>query len=192
MKNNQVKRLGRRIRDIRLSKGVSLRGLANLTGLTRSFLSQVEREKATPSISSLEKITRALNMGLNHFFKEEFPKKFSIIRKKRKGKFVAKTLKTSCELLVSDILDISIVPLLFTLNVGGKLEKAQLETYKKERFMIVQRGKIELVCATEDKRKFVLEEGDSLYCKCNVPCEKMSNVGGKKAIMLWVVRAPLL
>jgi hypothetical protein len=84
------------------------------------------------------------------------------------------------------------MPLLFTLNVGGKLEKAQLETYKKERFMIVQRGKIELVCSTEDKRKFVLEEGDSLYCRCNVPCKKMSNAGGKKAIMLWVVRAPLL
>lgn len=58
--------------------------------------------------------------------------------------------------------------------------------------MFTQKGKIELVCSKEDKKKFIMEEGDSLYCKCDVSCKRMSNIGNKQAVMLWVVRAPLL
>lgn len=187
-----MKELGKKIKDIRLSKRVSLRDLAKHTGLTRSFLSQVERGKSSPSIASLERVARAFNIHLSHFFEEDFPKRFSLIRKKRKKKFITRGLKTSCEVLASDILDIAMVPLVFTLDVGGKIEKAHLEIYRKERFIFTLKGKIELACSTEDKKKFILEEGGSLYCKCDAPCKKMSNIGNKQAIMLWVVRAPLL
>lgn len=187
-----MKELGKKIKDIRLSKSVSLRDLAKHTCLTRSFLSQVERGKTNPSIASLERIARALNIRLSHFFEEDFPKRFSLIRKKREKKFVTKGLKASCEVLASDILDIAMVPFLFTLDVGGEIRKEQLHTYRKERFMFTQKGKIELVCSMEDKKKFVLEEGDSLYCKCDAPCKKMLNIGDREAIMLWVVRTPLL
>lgn len=112
-----MKELGKKIKDIRLSKGVSLRDLAKHTGLTRSFLSQVERGKTNPSIASLERIAHALNIHLSHFFKEDFPKRFSLIRKKKKKKFVTKGLKTSCEVLASDILDVAMVPLLFPLDI---------------------------------------------------------------------------
>lgn len=187
-----MKDLGKKIKDIRLSKSVSLRDLAKHTGLTRSFLSQVERGKSSPSIASLERIACALHIRLSHFFEEDFPKRFSLIRKNRDKKFVTKRLKTSCEVLASDILDITMVPLVFTLDAGGKIEKAHLETYRKERFMFTQKGKIELACSTEDKKKFIMEEGDSLYCKCDVSCKKMSNIGNEQAVMLWVVRVPLL
>lgn len=187
-----MKELGKKIKDIRLSKSVSLKDLAKHTGLTRSFFSQVERGKTNPSIASLERIACALHIRLSHFFEEDFPKRFSLIRKKREKKFVMKGLKASCEVLASDILDIAMVPLLFTLDVGGEIRKEQLQTYRKERFMFTQKGKIELVCSIEDKKKFIMEEGDSMYCKCEVPCKRMSNIGNEQAVMLWVVRAPLL
>lgn len=191
-KSNQIRKLGKKIKDMRLTKRVSLRDLAEHTGLTRSFLSQVERGITAPSIASLEKIAQALNIRLSYFFKEEFPEKFSLFRKKRKKEFVAKRAKISCEVLASDILDNAMVPLLFTLDIKGEIGKERLQAYRKERFMFVQKGKIELVCGREGKRKLVLEEGDSLYCKCDVPCKKMSNIGNEKAIVVWVLRAPLL
>lgn len=190
-KSNLIRKLGKKIKDIRLSKRVSLRDLAKHTGLTRSFLSQVERGKTSPSIASLGKIACALNIGLSYFFKEEFPEKFSLFRKKRKKKFVIKKAKVSCEVLASDILDITMVPLLFILGIKGEIGKEQLQAYRRERFKFVQRGKIELVCGRE-KRKFILEEEDSLHCKCDVPCKKVINIGSKKAVVLWVVRTPLL
>lgn len=187
-----MENLGKKIKDIRLGKGVSLRDLAKHIGLTRSFLSQVERGKTNPSIASLEKIAQALGIGLSYFFKEEFPIKFSLFKKKRERKFVIETAKVSCEVLASDILDITMVPLLFSLNIGCEIGKAQLAVYKKERFMTTLKGKIKLICSTEDKKEFIMGEGDSLYCKCDAPCKKMSNIGDEEAIMLWVVRTPLL
>lgn len=187
----QIKKLGEKIKQIRVTKQVSLRDLAKHTGLTRSFLSQVERGICAPSIASMEKIAYALNTELSYFFKENFPQKLSIFRKKRKKIFLQKDTKISCEVLVSDLLGIAMVPLLFTLNRGAKISEERLWHYKKERFMLTQEGTVELTCSKEDKKKFVLEEGDSLYCKCECPCKKMENVGNKKAVILWVVRAPL-
>lgn len=192
MSEERIKKLGQKLKNIRINKHVSLRDLAKLTGLTRSFLSQVERSVSSPSIASLEKIARALNTELSNFFKEDFPKDFSLFRRKREKKFLMKNLKKCCEILVSDILDIAMVPLLFTLKKGAKVEEELLRSYRKERFMFILKGKIEFVCSKEDKRKFILEEGDSLYCKCNLPCKRMSNIGNQEAVILWVVRAPLL
>lgn len=190
--SEQVKRLAEKIKQTRLTNQVSLRELAKHTGLTRSFLSQVERSISAPSIASMEKIAYALNTELSYFFKEDFPQKFSIFRKKRKKIFLQKDTKISCEVLVSDLLGIAMIPLLFTLNRGARIGEERLWHYKKERFMLTQEGKVELTCSKEDKKKFVLEEGDSLYCKCECTCKEMKNVGNKKAVILWVVRAPLL
>ncbi|MBC7725376.1 MAG: helix-turn-helix domain-containing protein [Burkholderiaceae bacterium] len=53
-------RLGAGMRALRLRRGLTLVALAELSGLSHPFLSQVERAKARPSIVSLEKIARAL------------------------------------------------------------------------------------------------------------------------------------
>ncbi|HEB34754.1 hypothetical protein LCGC14_0688690 [marine sediment metagenome] len=187
MKYNLMRELGKKILDIRLTRKVSLRDLEKHTGLSRSFLSQVEHGKTSPSISSLEKIAGALNTPLGHFFEGEFPKRISIIKKKKEKKFVAENSKAFYEILVPNIFSPTISPVLFTLKLGGKLSKSQLEAFKEERFIYVLKGKIELACL---KGNFILEEGDSVYCKCDASCRKMSNVGNKEATVLWVMRTP--
>jgi len=192
MPEERIKKLGQKLKSIRLTNHISLRELAKLTGLTRSFLSQIERGISLPSITSLEKIARGLNTELSYFFKEDFPKDFSLFRRKRERKFLTKDSKTSCEVLVSDILDIAMVPLLFTLKRKAKIGEDLLWHYRKEKFMLTLKGKIELACGKVDKRKFILEEGDSIYCKCNLSCKEISNISNKEAEMLWVVKTPLL
>ncbi len=187
MKYNLMKELGKKILDIRLTRKVSLRDLAKHTGLSRSFLSQVEHGKTSPSISSLEKIAKALNTPLGRFFEGEFPKRFSIVKRKKEKKFAAKDLKAFYEIIVPNIFGPALSPVLFTLKVGGEISKPQFEAFKEERFIYVLKGKIELACL---KGKFILEEGDSLYCKCDASCNKMSNVGNQEATVLWVMRTP--
>ena len=58
--------LGDRIRSMRDSRGQSLKQLAEATGLTQSFLSQVERDLTSPSVASLRKIAEALEIGRAH------------------------------------------------------------------------------------------------------------------------------
>ena len=60
-------KIGQRINDLRLRQKVTLKELQKRQGLTASFLSQVERALASPSVSSLEKIAHALNTRVSRF-----------------------------------------------------------------------------------------------------------------------------
>lgn len=56
--------IGRRIHALRLKQGYSLREMAELSGLTASFLSQVERGRVNSSIESLGRITNSLGVTM--------------------------------------------------------------------------------------------------------------------------------
>lgn len=56
----RIKRLGAKIRALRKEQGLTLKGLAQLSGLSHPFLSQVERGLARPSMNSLHQISEAL------------------------------------------------------------------------------------------------------------------------------------
>ncbi|WP_194241568.1 helix-turn-helix domain-containing protein [Galbitalea soli] len=56
----QAQRLGSRIRELRRARGLTLVQLAAQAELSHPFLSQLERGRARPSMTSLEKIARAL------------------------------------------------------------------------------------------------------------------------------------
>src|SRR5690606_14518845 len=56
------------LRVLRIQTGLTLEELANLTDLTRSYLSKVERGLATPSITSALRIARALDVSIESLF----------------------------------------------------------------------------------------------------------------------------
>ena len=56
----RIQRLGAKIRVLRKERGLTLKVLAQLSGLSHPFLSQVERGLARPSMSSLHQISEAL------------------------------------------------------------------------------------------------------------------------------------
>ncbi|SFF48013.1 transcriptional regulator, XRE family with cupin sensor [Paenibacillus algorifonticola] len=56
--------IGNTIRSIRKKKQLSIQQVAELTGLSQGFLSQVENNKTSPSISTLDHIAGALNVPL--------------------------------------------------------------------------------------------------------------------------------
>ncbi|WP_084013759.1 cupin domain-containing protein [Leisingera methylohalidivorans] len=60
--------LGEDIRDLRKSKGLTLGKLAELTGLSTGFISQIERGQNRPSVTALFKISRALGVSVSWFF----------------------------------------------------------------------------------------------------------------------------
>ncbi|GAA3021891.1 helix-turn-helix domain-containing protein [Microbacterium dextranolyticum] len=59
-----VDMLGPRVRALRTQRGLTLVQLAALSGLSHSFLSQLERSRARPSMSSLESISVALSTSV--------------------------------------------------------------------------------------------------------------------------------
>jgi len=58
-------RIGDKIREARKARRLTLQRVADATGLSIGFLSQVERDITTPSLSSLVTIARALDVPVN-------------------------------------------------------------------------------------------------------------------------------
>lgn len=60
--------IGKKIRQLRKERGLTLKQLANRTGLSISLISQIERAKSSSSVSTLYKIATALSVKLEYFF----------------------------------------------------------------------------------------------------------------------------
>jgi transcriptional regulator with XRE-family HTH domain len=61
-------KVGERIRGFRVQRGLSQGDIEQRTGLLRCYLSRVENGHTTPSLQTLAKIARALDVPLAHFF----------------------------------------------------------------------------------------------------------------------------
>ena len=70
--------IGDRLRQIREERELSIRGLGRLSGLSANALSVIERGLSSPSVSTLYKISTALEIPVTAFF-EETPQKRDVV-----------------------------------------------------------------------------------------------------------------
>jgi len=63
--------LGEKIRKIRSERGMTLKTLADRTGFSISFLSQLERGKSSATLESLKKISIAFGVNPSYFFEDK-------------------------------------------------------------------------------------------------------------------------
>ena len=80
-KKEQAMDVGIRLRELRLERGLSMRSLARLSGLSTNALSMIEREKTSPSVSTLYKLSEALEVPITAFFRTEPPRQAIVYRK---------------------------------------------------------------------------------------------------------------
>ncbi len=76
------KRLGERIRRLRLKKSMGLVELGKHTGLSASFLSQLETGRVVPTLRNLARIAMVFSKDLSYFFESEPAPMFRVHRKK--------------------------------------------------------------------------------------------------------------
>src|SRR3990170_3542382 len=65
--------IGASLRNVRRRQGLTLRQVAESAGVTESFLSQVERDIASPSIATLRRIAVALGMSIGEILDQAGP-----------------------------------------------------------------------------------------------------------------------
>lgn len=63
--------LGENIRNIRKNKGYSIMKIRELTGLSKSTVSDLENDKSSPTSETLQKIASALEVPVSSFFDKE-------------------------------------------------------------------------------------------------------------------------
>lgn len=68
---SETPRVGARVRALRRERGLTIEQIASATGLTKGFISQLERDRTSPSLSSIARICDALGVRLSHIFEHE-------------------------------------------------------------------------------------------------------------------------
>lgn len=63
--------LGKKIRDLRLRRGMTVQQLAEASGLSKGFISQVENSRTSPSLATLQDLARSLETSVAYLVVEE-------------------------------------------------------------------------------------------------------------------------
>ena len=76
----EAKRLGERIKFLRQRKQMGLVELGQYTGLSASFLSQLETGRVVPTLRNLARIAMVFSRDMSYFFEPDEPELFRIVR----------------------------------------------------------------------------------------------------------------
>ncbi len=152
------------LRQLRVSRSLSIRSLAELSGLNANTLSLIENGKTSPSVSTLQQLAGALDVPITAFFDTGIPKN-SITYQKAGKRLKAAFMNGTLEDLGSGLTLRGGQPFLVTLEPGASSGSTP----------IVHTG-LELVFCLEgwltytvEEQNFLLEPGDSLLFEAYLP-----------------------
>ncbi len=175
-------KVGARIRTIREGRGISLRKLAKEVGVSASFISQVEQDKANPSVDSLQKIASILNVTCSYILEEDNSASPIEIRTKNRNTFNESLLEGILIKRLAPIDDKhNMDPVLLTIKPNGS-SMVNLSHASGEEFLLVLSGKLEL---TIGNTPYMLSEGDNIYFNSSVK-HHFKNTSDSVTKVLWV------
>ena len=149
--------LGHRLRARRQELGLSLRELAERVDLTASFLSQIERDLASPSIESLRRISDALEVPIFHFLIEPDTKS-PVVRRGERALLQMPDSNLTYQLMTPD-LNRKMEVFLAEREPGEEKITIPLRQQTEE-FIYVMQGELEIQISEE---VYLLHAGDSIY-----------------------------
>jgi transcriptional regulator with XRE-family HTH domain len=150
--------LGPSVRRLREAQRMSLRALAEGTGFSASFLSQVENNQASPSIASMERIATALGVTLGEFFRTAESSPLPVVRADARPVLHSGWSKAQLEALGAGGVGGRLEPVLVTLQSGGSSGSRAFASGREE-FALVLDGAVAL---TLDDSEQVLAAGDAV------------------------------
>ncbi|MFM0735228.1 cupin domain-containing protein [Paraburkholderia sediminicola] len=171
--------IGSKIRALRQRLKRTLDEVATMAGISKPFLSQVERGRATPSITSLVGIARALGVTVQYFV--DTPTEDRSVRRGSELKYfgfdgTANLFGRLTNLSVGSKLEVILV----RMPVGQN--PSEVTTHAGEEFLYVMSGQISL---TLEGTTFVLQAGDTAHYESTVP-HAWCNTAREEALVVWV------
>jgi transcriptional regulator with XRE-family HTH domain len=176
--------LGARIRALRLARGDTLRKLAAEAGVTESFLSQVERGVASPSIASVQRIARALGQSIAELFAAD-ERAGSVVRVHDRRRVVYQGLGAVDEFLTRST-DGRLQVIMSTIEPGGGTGDEAYTHDSDEEVVVVLEGSLDLWVGPEHYR---LDAGDAVTHSSRVP-HRNTNPGPGVARVLFCITPP--
>ena len=178
-------RIGERIKKVRLERGYTLKDVAGESGYSKALISRIENENVSPSINSLLRIAKALDIKAYDLFLPPKDTELSMIQKSKRKKVKMEGGKIEVEFLTDQAQENKMESLLITMESGASTG-GELGGQTGEIWMMQLKGQIEL---TLENKNLVLENGDSAYFKASVP-HSFKNIGKGKSVVLCAITPP--
>ena len=176
--------VGERLRAIRGLRRATLRTIADRAGVSESFLSQVERGKASASIASLRRIAGALGVSVADLFEPSGPPRPRVLRREERpslafGILGRKLLLTPRPLHALEVFVGEFDP-------GGSTGTEPYAHGDSEELFVVLAGSAQLELGGELHE---LEAGDSIDYRSSTP-HRITNTGPDRAEVMWIISPP--
>lgn len=175
--------IGKRMKELRVLYGLTQQELADRAELTKGFISQLERNQNTPSVSTLLDIVQCLGTTPAEFFAEKEPEQI-VFKKEDYFEKIDEEQKAIIEWIIPNAQKDVMEPIRLTLSPGG--HSTELLPHEGEEFGYVLRGTVKLFFGTQ---KISLHSGESFYFKSNKR-HHLENQGKHEAVILWITTPP--
>ncbi len=173
--------VGRKLRELRTRKGLSLRALADRSGLNVNTLSLVENGKSSPSVGTLQQLALALEVPIATFFASE-PVEKRVVFTQADQRPLAAFGSTQMQNLGKDLIGSIVQPFAVTLKPGmGSGDRMIVHTGHE--FVYCLSGSIRYQIEQEE---YILRPGDSLVFQAHLP-HCWENNGGDSAQILLIL-----
>ncbi|MBM6807475.1 XRE family transcriptional regulator [Faecalicoccus pleomorphus] len=175
-------KIGAKIKELRTRNGLTLEELASRSELTKGFLSQLERDLTSPSISTLEDILEALGTNLSEFFQSTPEQQITF------GKndfFVDERDEHTVEWIVPNAQKNEMEPIRITIHPG--CTSFIMKANEGQEFGYVLNGQVELVIG---KKVYSMKAKETFYLN-GARSHFIRNKGKKDAVLLWIATPPM-
>jgi transcriptional regulator with XRE-family HTH domain/KaiC/GvpD/RAD55 family RecA-like ATPase len=177
--------LGAKIKSIRLMRGLSQKHLANLTGVTPSTISQVEKNLIYPSLPALFRIAESLSIEVAAFFKDHGLEKdfFVYPADKRSMAVLDKVSKEDADAfwLLPPDLETQLDALIIKIKPGKKLA-GHFFAHKGKELGYLITGRLEMMI---DNHIYQVAAGDTVFLSSDIP-GRWRNTSETIAELLWI------
>lgn len=173
-----------RLKLLRKKLGITLEVLADKAGMTKSYLSKVERGLNTPSIASALKLARALNVNVEELFSEDASDqaRYSLVRQGERQALVGSGEGPGYAVLTSQVGQRSLLP--FLIQPPTEFSDPTFKEHQGEEFLFVHSGQVEVDFMNE---RVLLGKGDALHFNAQTP-HRLRSIGPQQAQLLVVVQ----
>lgn len=183
--SSQEQGIGNEVRTLRKLRQKTLKGLALETGLSIGYLSQIERNKSSPSVNALHTISRALGVNITWFFggvgANEQQQYVTRARRRKELRYESGIT----DFLLSQRTN-SELELLWCRFEPGSTSGDQPYSHDGEEAGVVVTGEFALCL---DGRWHLLEAGDSFAFPSHIP-HRYKNPGRKTTELVWAITPP--
>lgn len=173
--------LGAKIKELRTLCQLTQEELANRCELTKGYISQLENDLTSPSISTLTDILSALGTNLKEFFSDVTDEKIVFTEE---DYFVKENPDHDITWLVPNSQKNEMEPILLSLNPDSTTTLDM--PHEGQEFGYVLEGKILVVSGTKQS---ICKKGESFYFETSKN-HYLKNIGKNKAKVIWVSSPP--